>query len=94
MNLYGPSSEATLKSDKKNYFALNRDGFRQMIFSLNNTVFIPEKQTSVYMEMTQPLQHYFVNSSWNSFYNPKRGVEPEVFIKVIRSGARHVHLKV
>lgn len=47
------------------YFLLNA-GLREMLLSDENQLMKPDHQNKVYQDMTQPLAHYWINTSHNT----------------------------
>ncbi|KAF0500265.1 PLC-like phosphodiesterase [Gigaspora margarita] len=73
---------------------MNLEGFSCFLMSSDNTIFASE-HAKVYQDMSQPLSHYFIDSSHNTYLlgNQLAGKSSvEGYIRAIREGARCVEI--
>ncbi|XP_018408982.1 PREDICTED: 1-phosphatidylinositol 4,5-bisphosphate phosphodiesterase delta-1 [Nanorana parkeri] len=85
---YEPTEEA------KNQQALTKDGFFLYLLSADGNVFNPE-HSKVYQDMMQPLSHYFISSSHNTYLMEDQLKGPsstEAYIRALTKGCRCVEL--
>ncbi|XP_065834957.1 1-phosphatidylinositol 4,5-bisphosphate phosphodiesterase eta-2-like [Oscarella lobularis] len=73
---------------------LGVDGFSQLLLGPEGQVFNPE-HNQVHQDMTQPLSHYFINSSHNTYltgdqFQSKSSVD--MYIKVLKTGCKCIEL--
>ncbi|KAF0500264.1 PLC-like phosphodiesterase [Gigaspora margarita] len=86
-NLYHKFCDKDLKG-------MNLEGFSGFLMSSDNTIFSSE-HAKVYQDMSQPLSHYFIDSSHNTYLlgNQLAGKSSvEGYIRAIREGARCVEI--
>ncbi|CAG8541101.1 4232_t:CDS:10 [Gigaspora margarita] len=86
-NLYHKFCDNDLKG-------MNLEGFSCFLMSSDNTIFASE-HAKVYQDMSQPLSHYFIDSSHNTYLlgNQLAGKSSvEGYIRAIREGARCVEI--
>eukprot|EP01136_Pigoraptor_vietnamica_P034057 Opistho-1_new@97604 len=84
--------ESTPSLLDQNYLSL--DGFTKYLMSKENSVIKPLHRT-VYQDMSQPMSHYFIASSHNTYLtgHQLRGESAvEMYIQVLQSGCRCVEL--
>ncbi|XP_062258933.1 1-phosphatidylinositol 4,5-bisphosphate phosphodiesterase delta-4-like [Platichthys flesus] len=85
---YEPSETA------KKQGAMSLDGFQMYLCSQEGSIFNPEHQ-GLYQDMSQPLSHYFISSSHNTYLleNQLRGNSSlEAYIQALKRGCRCVEL--
>uniref|UniRef100_A0A1X7VUT6 Phosphoinositide phospholipase C n=1 Tax=Amphimedon queenslandica TaxID=400682 RepID=A0A1X7VUT6_AMPQE len=78
----------------KSKLLLSLDGFTQYMLSPDNDVF-KRQHKSVYQDMTQPLSHYFIASSHNTYLLEDQLSGPssvDAYIKALNKGCRCVEL--
>lgn len=87
---YEPSKEGQLKG------WLSLDGFTNYLMSADCHIFDPEQKT-VCQDMNQPLSHYFINSSHNTYLIEDQFKGPSDitgYIRALKMGCRSVELDV
>ncbi|CAH1795147.1 unnamed protein product [Owenia fusiformis] len=80
--------------DAKEQSKLSLDGFRTMLNSQTHALF-NSQHTVVYQDMTQPLNHYFIDSSHNTYLLEDQIVGPssvEAYVRALQKGCRCVEL--
>ncbi|XP_034429464.1 1-phosphatidylinositol 4,5-bisphosphate phosphodiesterase delta-4-like [Hippoglossus hippoglossus] len=85
---YEPSETA------KKQGAMSLDGFQMYLCSQEGSIFNPEHQ-GLHQDMSQPLSHYFISSSHNTYLleNQLRGHSSlEAYIQALKRGCRCVEL--
>uniref|UniRef100_A0A665W3X6 Phosphoinositide phospholipase C n=1 Tax=Echeneis naucrates TaxID=173247 RepID=A0A665W3X6_ECHNA len=85
---YEPSETA------KKQGAMTLDGFQMYLCSQDGSIFKPEHQ-GLYQDMSQPLSHYFISSSHNTYLleDQLRGHSSlEAYIKALKRGCRCVEV--
>lgn len=85
---YEPSEEA------KKQRSLTKDGFLMYLLSDDGNVFNPA-HSKVYQDMNQPLSHYFISSSHNTYLMEDQLKGPsstEAYIRALTKGCRCVEL--
>ncbi|XP_077347360.1 1-phosphatidylinositol 4,5-bisphosphate phosphodiesterase delta-1 isoform X3 [Lithobates pipiens] len=85
---YEPSEEA------KKQQSLTKDGFLMYLLSDDGSVFNPA-HSKVYQDMNQPLSHYFISSSHNTYLMEDQLKGPsstEAYIRALTKGCRCVEL--
>ncbi|XP_053323571.1 1-phosphatidylinositol 4,5-bisphosphate phosphodiesterase delta-1 isoform X2 [Spea bombifrons] len=88
IHLYEPSEEA------KKQNALTKDGLLLYLLSEDGDIFDPAHR-KVYQDMTQPLSHYFISSSHNTYLMEDQLQGPsstEAYIRALLRGCRCVEL--
>eukprot|EP00730_Choanoeca_flexa_P005512 TRINITY_DN11963_c0_g1_i1.p1 TRINITY_DN11963_c0_g1~~TRINITY_DN11963_c0_g1_i1.p1 ORF type:complete len:1115 (+),score=324.74 TRINITY_DN11963_c0_g1_i1:98-3442(+) len=71
------------------------DGFVAMLTSMTNTAFNPKHMAEVYQDMDQPLSHYFIASSHNTYLESDQlygDSDVEAYIRALRFGCRCVEI--
>lgn len=96
VNNYKTSSERFLNEDDKVNFTINFEEFCLFMFSPLNSIYDQQKlQTR--LDLNQPLSHYFINSSFNSYLwgdSLYGSVSLEYYRRVIEKGCRMIQLNV
>ncbi|KAI5623737.1 1-phosphatidylinositol 4,5-bisphosphate phosphodiesterase delta-4 isoform X1, partial [Silurus asotus] len=85
---YEPSDTA------KTHNVMSVDGFLMYLTSAEGSIFKPENQ-NLYQDMTQPLNHYFISSSHNTYLledQLKGRSSVEAYIKALKRGCRCVEV--
>ncbi|XP_062982634.1 1-phosphatidylinositol 4,5-bisphosphate phosphodiesterase delta-1 isoform X2 [Elgaria multicarinata webbii] len=80
----------TVKSEK----AMTKDGFQMYLMSPDGNIF-NRAHTQVYQDMTQPLSHYYISSSHNTYLMEDQLTGPsstEAYIRALTKGCRCVEL--
>lgn len=78
---------------KKNHY-MTPNGFTMYMLSRENNVFNPD-HTRVYQDMTQPMAHYFISSSHNTYLTKDQltgDSSTEPYIRALNHGCRCVEL--
>ncbi|KAJ6659344.1 hypothetical protein lerEdw1_019215 [Lerista edwardsae] len=78
----------------KNESAMTKDGFLMYLLSADGNVF-NQSHSKVYQDMTQPLSHYYVSSSHNTYLMEDQLAGPsstEAYIRALTKGCRCVEL--
>ncbi|XP_043916576.1 inactive phospholipase C-like protein 1 [Protopterus annectens] len=85
---YEPSEEGRHKK------CIGIDGFTQYLLSSECDIFDPEHK-NVYQDMTQPLSHYYINSSHNTYLieDQYRGpADVNGYVRALKMGCRSIEL--
>uniref|UniRef100_A0A3Q4AQ27 Phosphoinositide phospholipase C n=1 Tax=Mola mola TaxID=94237 RepID=A0A3Q4AQ27_MOLML len=88
IDCYEPSESAQKQG------AMSFDGFQMYLCSQDGSIFKPEHQV-LHQDMSQPLSHYFISSSHNTYLleNQLRGQSSlEAYIQALKRGCRCVEL--
>ncbi|CAG8442543.1 1671_t:CDS:10 [Ambispora leptoticha] len=88
---YGYVYQKFLDNDRK---AMTLEGFTSFLMSSDNPVFCSE-HSKLFQDMTQPLSHYFIDSSHNTYllgYQLKGESSIEGYIRVLQRGCRCVEI--
>uniref|UniRef100_A0A3Q3K1C6 Phosphoinositide phospholipase C n=1 Tax=Monopterus albus TaxID=43700 RepID=A0A3Q3K1C6_MONAL len=88
IDCYEPSESA------KKQGAMSLDGFQMYLCSRHGSIFKPE-HCDLYQDMSQPLSHYFISSSHNTYLleNQLRGQSSlEAYIQALKRGCRCVEV--
>ncbi|CAF1093353.1 unnamed protein product [Rotaria sordida] len=86
---FDPSTEG------KECIEMGVDGLREMLLSDENQLMKPEHRNKVYQDMTQPLTHYWINTSHNTYLCASQMVGKctgESYVQALQRGCRSVEL--
>ena len=75
---------------------MSLDGFTQFMLGPENDIINVDRSSVVYQDMTQPLAHYYIASSHNTYLLEDQLKGPsscEAYVRALRKGCRCVECK-